>query len=328
MYRGTQKCEHNIIKLSTYILMFPQLVAGPIVNYHEVCDQMDHRRFSWEDFNEGLRTFTLGLASKVLLANRVGGLWTQIQTTGYGGITTPMAWMGIIAYSLQLYFDFNGYSLMAIGLGQMMGLKFPKNFDFPYFSVSMTEFWRRWHITLGRWFREYVYIPLGGSYKGKGRTILNLFIVWSLTGIWHGAGWNFLFWGMLLFGILVVEKIFLLKHLEKHRVLGHVYMALLIPLSWVPFAISGISNIKVFVMRLFPIFGSFAAPFAEDYIKYGKMYGPTILIGIILSQPVLVKVYQKYKTKWWMSLILLALFWGSVYYLYLGLDNPFMYFNF
>ncbi len=328
VYRGKQKCEHNFIKLATYILMFPQLVAGPIVNYGEVREQMNHRTFSWDNFNDGLRIFTLGLASKVLLANRVGGMWTQIQTTGYGGITTPMAWMGIIAYSLQLYFDFNGYSLMAIGLGKMMGLTLPKNFDFPYFSVSMTEFWRRWHITLGRWFREYVYIPLGGSRKGKGRTIFNLFVVWSLTGIWHGAGWNFLLWGMLLFGILVIEKLFLLKHLEKHRFVGHVYMALLIPLSWVPFAISGISNVKVFVMKLFPLFGSVAAPFAEDYIKYGKMYGPTILLGIILSQPIFVKFYQNHKTKWWMSFILLALFWGSVYYLYQGLDNPFMYFNF
>ena len=328
VYRGKQECEISFVKLATYILMFPQLIAGPIVNYNEVCEQLDDRTFSWEGFNDGLRTFTIGLASKVLMANRVGGLWNQIQTVGYEGITTPMAWMGIIAYSLQIYFDFNGYSLMAIGLGEMMGLKFPKNFDYPYYSVSMTEFWRRWHITLGRWFREYVYIPLGGSRKGKARTIFNLFVVWAFTGLWHGAGWNFILWGLFLFTVLVLEKTLYLKYLEKYRWAGHIYMAFLIPISWVLFAVSGIENIKHFVLRLFPICGASATAYAQDYLKYGKLYGLTIVVGIVLSQPVLVKFYQKYKTKWWMSLILLALFWASVYYLQSGLDNPFLYFNF
>lgn len=328
VYRGTQQCEKNLLKLATYILMFPQLIAGPIVNYSEVCVQMNKRTFSWVAFNNGLKTFTLGLASKVLMANRVGGLWTQIQMHGYESVTTPLAWMGIIAYSLQIYFDFNGYSLMAIGLGEMMGLKLPRNFNYPYYSVSMTEFWRRWHITLGRWFREYVYIPLGGSRKGRARTIFNLLVVWGLTGLWHGASWNFVLWGLFLFVILTLEKMFYLKHLERFRTLGHIYMALLIPLNWMLFAINGIENIKVFILRLFPLNGPSATAYALDYVQYGKQYGPTILIGLILSQPVLSKWYKKHRDKWWMSFILLALFWGAVYYLYLGMDNPFMYFNF
>ncbi len=328
VYRGNQKSETNFVKLSTYILMFPQLIAGPIVNYSEIYEQLKCRSFSWDGFNNGLRTFTLGLASKVLMANRVGGLWTQIQTYGYESITTPMAWMGIVAYSLQIYFDFNGYSLMAIGLGEMMGLTLPKNFDYPYYSLSMTEFWRRWHITLGRWFREYVYIPLGGSRKGKARTILNLFVVWALTGLWHGANWNFVLWGLFLFVILTLEKILYLKYLERFKVLGHIYMALLIPLSWLLFAVNGIEQIKIYLLRLFPVYGPSATAYANDYITFGKQFGPTILIGLVLSQPVLVKWYEKHKTTWWMSFILLALFWGSVYYLYIGMDNPFLYFNF
>lgn len=308
--------------------MFPQLIAGPIVNYSEVYEQLKVRTFSWANFNNGFKTFTLGLASKVLLANRIGGLWTQVVNIGAESITTPLAWMGIIAFSLQLYFDFYGYSLMAIGLGEMMGLTLPQNFNYPYYSLSMTEFWRRWHMTLGRWFREYVYIPLGGSRKGKLRTILNLFVVWALTGLWHGADWNFVLWGLFLFVVLVLEKTFYLKYLERFKVLGHIYMAFLIPLSWLLFASGSIQEIGVYLTRLFPIHGASETAFAQDFIKYGEMYGPTMVIGLILSQPVLVRFYKRFKDSWWMSFLLLGLFWGSLYYLHLGLDNPFLYFRF
>lgn len=328
VYRGKQVCEKNFIKLATYILMFPQLIAGPIVNYSEVYEQLKVRTFSWANFNNGFKTFTLGLASKVLLANRIGGLWTQVVNIGAESITTPLAWMGIVAFSLQLYFDFYGYSLMAIGLGEMMGLTLPQNFNYPYYSLSMTEFWRRWHMTLGRWFREYVYIPLGGSRKGKLRTILNLFVVWALTGLWHGADWNFVLWGLFLFVVLVLEKTFYLKYLERFKVLGHIYMAFLIPLSWLLFASGSIQEIGVYLTRLFPIHGASETAFAQDFIKYGEMYGPTMVIGLILSQPVLVRFYKRFKDSWWMSFLLLGLFWGSLYYLHLGLDNPFLYFRF
>lgn len=328
VYWEKQPCEKNFLRLATYILMFPQLIAGPIVNYGEVAEQLKRRYFSLGNLNDGLRTFTLGLASKVLLANRIGELWTQVQAIGFESITTPLAWMGIVAFSLQIYFDFYGYSLMAIGLGKMMGLKLPKNFNYPYYSVSMTEFWRRWHITLGRWFREYVYIPLGGNRKGALRTIFNLLIVWTLTGLWHGADWNFILWGLCLFVILVLEKLVYKDFLEQHRFVGHIYMAFCIPLSWLLFAVNSIEQIGIYLTRLFPIYGQSTTAFGGDYIKYGKMYGLTMVIGLILSQPFLHKWYRRHKEAWWMSLLLLALFWGSVYYLYLGLDNPFLYFRF
>lgn len=183
-------------------------------------------------------------------------------------------------------------------------------------------------MTLGRWFREYVYIPLGGSRKGKLRTILNLFVVWALTGLWHGADWNFVLWGLFLFVVLVLEKTFYLKYLERFKVLGHIYMAFLIPLSWLLFASGSIQEIGVYLTRLFPIHGASETAFAQDFIKYGEMYGPTMVIGLILSQPVLVRFYKRFKDSWWMSFLLLGLFWGSLYYLHLGLDNPFLYFRF
>ena len=198
-YRGTIETRAGLLSFATYICMFPQLIAGPIVRYGEVAERMEGRRVRIRDLENGLKLFTLGLGLKVLLANQIGTLWNLIMTAGAGRLHPLVAWLGAFAYSFQIYFDFWGYSVMAMGLGKMLGFSIPRNFDHPYTSRSLSEFWRRWHMTLGSWFKEYVYIPLGGSRKGNGRTICNLLVVWALTGLWHGAAWNFVLWGIVFF---------------------------------------------------------------------------------------------------------------------------------
>lgn len=329
VYRRETKAEKSLISLGTYLCMFPQLIAGPIVNYHLIQEQLHKRKHSMVKVESGLKVFALGLAYKVLLANRVGHLWTEVTAIGYESISTPLAWMSIVAYSLQLYFDFYGYSLMAIGLGRMMGFDFPQNFNNPYMAVSMTDFWRRWHMTLGGWFREYVYIPLGGNRGGFAKTVRNMFVVWLLTGIWHGASWNFVLWGLLLFVLLFVEKAGLGKVLERHKALGHIYMILWIPLSWLVFVITDLSQLGIYLQKLFPFFGSTGTVlFQGDYLKYGKTYGIYLVLGILFATGVQEKLLKKNKNRLWVILLLLALFWASVYCMYLGMDDPFLYFRF
>lgn len=329
VYRRETKAEKSLISLGTYLCMFPQLIAGPIVNYHLIQEQLHKRKHSMVKVESGLKVFALGLAYKVLLANRVGHLWTEVTAIGYESISTPLAWMSIVAYSLQLYFDFYGYSLMAIGLGRMMGFDFPQNFNNPYMAVSMTDFWRRWHMTLGGWFREYVYIPLGGNRGGFAKTIRNMFVVWLLTGLWHGASWNFVLWGLLLFVLLFVEKAGLGKVLERHKALGHIYMILWIPLSWLVFVITDLSQLGIYLQKLFPFFGSTGTVlFQGDYLKYGKTYGIYLVLGILFATGVQEKLLKKNKNRLWVILLLLALFWASVYCMYLGMDDPFLYFRF
>lgn len=329
VYRRETKAEKSLISLGTYLCMFPQLIAGPIVNYHLIQEQLHKRKHSMEKVESGLKVFALGLAYKVLLANRVGHLWTEVTAIGYESISTPLAWMSIVAYSLQLYFDFYGYSLMAIGLGRMMGFDFPQNFNNPYMAVSMTDFWRRWHMTLGGWFREYVYIPLGGNRGGFAKTVRNMFVVWLLTGLWHGASWNFVLWGLLLFVLLFVEKAGLGKVLERHKALGHIYMILWIPLSWLVFVITDLSQIGIYLQKLFPFFGNARTVlFQGDYLKYGKTYGIYLVLGILFATGVQEKLLKKNKNRLWVILLLLALFWASVYCMYLGMDDPFLYFRF
>lgn len=329
VYRRETKAEKSLISLGTYLCMFPQLIAGPIVNYHLIQEQLHKRKHSMVKVESGLKVFALGLAYKVLLANRVGHLWTEVTAIGYESISTPLAWMSIVAYSLQLYFDFYGYSLMAIGLGRMMGFDFPQNFNNPYMAVSMTDFWRRWHMTLGGWFREYVYIPLGGNRGGFAKTVRNMFVVWLLTGLWHGASWNFVLWGLLLFVLLFVEKAGLGKVLERHKALGHIYMILWIPLSWLFFVITDLSQLGIYLQKLFPFFGSTGTVlFQGDYLKYGKTYGIYLVLGILFATGVQEKLLKKNKNRLWVILLLLALFWASVYCMYLGMDDPFLYFRF
>ena len=251
VYRNDVRVQKNLIDFGMYITMFPQLIAGPIVRYADVQDQLADRSVTTADFSEGIMRFVVGLGKKVLLANQMGAVWSEIYALG-GDVSALMAWTGAIAYTFQIYFDFSGYSDMAIGLGRMFGFKFPENFRYPYQSVSITDFWRRWHITLSTWFKEYLYIPLGGNRRGLTRQALNLLIVWSLTGFWHGAGWNFVMWGLYYFVILFIEKLFLLKALDKlPKFFRHVYALLLIIIGWVIFASDDVSVLLPFLGSMF-----------------------------------------------------------------------------
>lgn len=331
VYRRKTRAERNMIRLGVYLTMFPQLIAGPIVTYSEVRKRLWKREITLAGCDHGLQFFTLGLGFKVLLANQLGNLWEDIQTIGYESISTPLAWLGILAFSLQIYFDFYGYSLMAVGLGKLLGFQFPDNFRQPYMAVSMTEFWRRWHITLGRWFKEYVYIPLGGNRKGKVRQFFNMLTVWLLTGLWHGANWNFILWGLLLFAILCVEKAGLLRILERWKVLGHLYMCFLIPMSWTLFAITDFSQLKIYLIKLFPFLtGGYGQTviFAGDFEKYANMYGIGLIVGVICCTGLIEKIFMKWKNKFWMSILLLIVFCASVFCMYRGLNDPFLYYRF
>ena len=252
VYRGQVEAQHNILDFATYVVLFPQLIAGPIVQYKTIANELSQRKVGLTDFSEGAFRFAIGLAKKVLLANQIGGLWDTISRMNE--LTTATAWLGAIAYSFQIYFDFSGYSDMAIGLGRIFGFHFLENFNFPYMAKSITEFWRRWHISLSSWFREYVYIPLGGNRKGLPRQVLNLLIVWMLTGLWHGANWNFVLWGLYYGVLLIIEKLFLLKLIEKLPAwIGHVYSLFLVVIGWAIFAQTDMSQLTRFLKAMFGI---------------------------------------------------------------------------
>jgi len=327
VYRRSQKAERSLFRLSLYLCMFPQLISGPIVKYSDISEQFDKREISLANLEKGLKLFTIGLGLKVLLADKIGILWHDIQTIGFESISTPLAWLGAIGYSLQLYFDFFGYSLMAIGAGRMLGFVLPDNFNHPYISTSVSEFWRRWHMTLGKWFKDYVYIPLGGNRVGTLRLIFNLFIVWALTGLWHGANWNFVLWGLSLFVFIGLEKLILKPYLDRSKILSRIYVCTVMPLTWMVFAISNLSEIRVYFGRLFGILpGIFVNK--HDVVKYLGIYHWYFIAGIFLCMPFVWNWYRKYEKNLLVNLMLLILFWYSVYQLSNGINNPFMYFKF
>ncbi len=257
---------------------------------------------------------------------------SQVCTIGFESISTPLAWLGAFAYSMQLYFDFWGYSVMAIGLGDMLGFSMPENFRYPYMARSVTEFWRRWHITLGAWFREYVYIPLGGNRKGTLRTIFHLFVVWLLVGFWHGAAWNFVFWGLLIFVLLVIEKTITLRFLNGKNIfawlLSHLYVMLYIPVSWIIFAITDFSELRVYLLKMFPFFSGAPTASLNDFWRLLNLYAPLLIASVIFSVSYPQKLFEKIRDKALGILILLVVFWYSVYLLAIGINNPFLYFRF
>ncbi len=287
VYRNDAPVQKDPLKLGTYVTLFPQLIAGPIVRYGDVAEQLSSRKENLKDFSSGVMLFIFGLAKKVLLANPMGNLWNMLQAEE----GTAVAWMGICAYSLQIYFDFSGYSDMARGLGRMFGFEFLENFKYPYISKNITEFWRRWHISLSTWFKEYVYIPLGGNRRGIARQIINILVVWSLTGLWHGASWNFVLWGMYYGFILILEKIFLLKLLKKlPAAIGHIYSIFLVMLGWVLFFFEDVTALGNFFVKLFtPV----ASSSAGNTIMIA--YLPILLIGIFASTPILKNFFDKRK---------------------------------
>lgn len=331
VYRDDVRVQRNLIDFGMYITMFPQLIAGPIVRYSDVQDQLAVRNVTTADFSEGIMRFVVGLGKKVLLANQMGAVWTQIYALG-GDISALMAWTGAAAYTFQIYFDFSGYSDMAIGLGRMFGFKFPENFRYPYESVSITDFWRRWHITLSTWFKEYLYIPLGGNRRGLARQALNLLIVWTLTGFWHGAGWNFVMWGLYYFAILFIEKLFLLKALDKlPRLFRHAYALLLIVIGWVIFASDDVSVMLPYLSSMFGANGALGGMDVYTLLTRAALMVICCVASTELPRRLLVtaagKMNEKaaFTVKSVLTLVLLAL---SVVFLIGDSYNPFLYFRF
>ncbi len=329
VYRNDAPVQKNIISFGTYVALFPQLIAGPIVRYKDIAYQLDYRHENLDDFTKGVKIFLVGLSKKILIANQMGLLWDSIRTTGEeNGVLG--SWVGIIAYTLQIYFDFSGYSDMACGLGNMFGFEFLKNFNYPYISKTITEFWRRWHISLGTWFREYVYIPLGGNRKGIKRQILNLLIVWFLTGLWHGASYNFILWGLYFGFILIIEKLFLLKLLNKAPAfISHIYALFFIIIGWVIFYFEDMTQMGQFFMDMFNFSNGL---FGQQALSLTVSYLPLLIIGAVASTPLASKIYKNICNLNWVwipetllssaSLLLCTASLISQSY------NPFLYFRF
>ena len=284
LYRGDVPVQRSIVAFGTYVSLFPQLIAGPIVRMRTVVGELADRRESFDDFSIGVKRFVAGLGKKVLIANTLGEVWSQVSAMEPDGLPVLTAWIGVLAYTFQIYFDFSGYSDMAIGLGRMFGFHFLENFDYPYISKSITEFWRRWHISLSSWFKEYVYIPLGGNRKGLSKQIRNILIVWLLTGFWHGASWNFVVWGLYFGVLLILEKLFLLRLLQKlPSFFQHAYTMLLVVLGWAVFAFDSLGDGLQFIRALFGGYGQALWDGGALYLLYTNII--LFIIAAIGSTP-------------------------------------------
>ncbi len=328
VYRGEIRAEHSLLKIGCYISMFPQLVAGPIVNYNEISEDLKNRKYSLAAVDGGLKSFVTGLSLKILLADQLSILWHDIQIIGFESISTPLAWLGAVSFSLQIYFDFYGYSLMAVGLGRMLGFQLPQNFDLPYMAKSVRDFYRRWHISLGRWFKKYVYIPMGGNRKGIVHTIFNLFIVWVLTSFWHGGSINFLLWGLSLWFLITVEQLLDRKNrMSKLKVIPHIYVCFFIPLTWICFAITDLEQLKLYFGRLFGVISGINVN-TQDIFRYLGDYGGLLIVGILLCTPILKKLLDRLQDTFPGMLILALLFWRCIWHIMNEGNNPFMYLRF
>ena len=330
VYRGTVPAEHNIISFSAYVAMFPQLIAGPIVQFKTVAKELNERIHSMDNTYIGIRRFIIGFCKKVFLANNIGFIWSEI-LSNYQSSSVLTMWLGIVCFALQIYFDFSGYSDMAIGLGKIMGFNFLENFNYPYISRSITEFWRRWHISLGSWFRDNVYIPLGGNQKGFKRQIVNLSIVWLLTGIWHGASWNYVLWGIYYGILIIIEKLFLLKWLEKYNISSHIYTLFLVLIGWGIFAIEDFSILTNYMSCLFGLGGLNIID--NQFIYYLQNYGVLLIICAIASVNYFSQGYSILKAQrpWVKSLeniFIIVVFVMSLAMLVNSTYNPFLYFRF
>ncbi len=328
IYRGEIEGPVTFRTTALYFSLFPQILSGPIMRYEEGDFQLE-KRFSPELFEEGLFYFISGLGMKVLLADRIAILWNDLQMIGFQSISTPLSWLGIFSYSLQIYFDFWGYSLMASGIMMFLGFEFIENFQHPYAARSISEFYRKWHITLGRFFRDYVYIPMGGSRCTKAKMIRNLAAVWLLTGIWHGNGLNFIIWGLLLGLFVILEKTVYAKVLYKVPVIGNVYVLLVIPFTWLVFAVTDLNQLGIYLGRLFPIMSSGGiAVNTQDIFRYLSAYGPLLSAGAVLCIPQVFEWLKEHRKNVFVILFLTAVFWVSVYWIISMEGNPFMYFKF
>ena len=334
VYRGTVAPERSLLTFGTYLTMFPKLVSGPIASYAQLQPEFGARDVSLRQAVDGLKLFVFGMALKILLANQLGGLWSDVTTIGFESLSTPLAWMAAFAYSFQLYFDFWGYSLMAIGIGRMLGFHLPENFRCPYLALSMTEFWRRWHITLGTWFRNYLYFPLGGSRCSRIRHIFNILVVWMATGFWHGAAWNFVFWGLFYAVLLMAEKFFLLPALKKGRVLPHVYVLLAVTLGFVLF---DAASLKDALHQLGTLFGAgTASGLGTEALYMLRSYGVVLALAALGATPLPAMLWKKVREAKSLAPVLtvaeplctFALLALCTAFLVDGSFNPFLYFRF
>ena len=338
VYRGDAPVQKNPISLATYVTLFPQLIAGPIVRYQTVAEQINQREETIDKFAKGVKRFTIGLGKKVLIANNIGMLWSEIQGTNPGELTVLTSWLGLVAFSLQIYFDFSGYSDMAIGLGKIFGFDFLENFNYPYISQSITEFWRRWHMSLGTWFKDYVYIPLGGNRVNSFKIYRNLFVVWVLTGLWHGASWNFVIWGLYFGAIIAIEKAGLLRFLDKlWRPIRHTYVIFILLIGWGFFVYEDISLGLSYLKGMFGL--KSIALYDTQFLFYIYNYAITLMIAILGSTPfikykytlLLKELREKQRTTYEsiiVSIIFLGILFLSTAYLVDATYNPFLYFRF
>ena len=326
LYSLNYEPEQNVLTFAGQIVMFPKLLSGPLMDPRKLHLETQRAKVTGPNIRMGLQYLILGLGFKVILANRLGGLWNEAGVAGYDFISVPFAWLALVAYAMQLYFDFYGYSLMAMGLGKMLGYDLPRNFDSPYASKSVSEFYRRWHITLGAWFREYLYIPLGGNRRGFFRTMVNLAVVWLFTGLWHGVGGNYLLWAGFLFLLILNERFWLGKLLKRSHVICHVYVVFVILLSWLPFAVGDWNQMVAFLGRLFGITGAALNP--QDYLITGQSYGPLMAAGVIFATPLPRKLWEKIRETFVADLLMLVVFWVVIYFISTAAQDPFMYFQY
>ena len=330
VYRGDTRAQRSILNFGTFVTLFPQLIAGPIIKYKDLGDQIDERTVTADKFSSGVQIFLVGLSKKLLIANNVGMLWDSYKALAPEQLTVAGAWLGVIAFSLQLYFDFSGYSDMATGLGRMFGFEFMANFNYPYISKSITEFWRRWHISLSTWFREYLYIPLGGNRCSRRRWVFNLLIVWAATGIWHGASWNYLLWGLYFFVLLMAEKFLLQGWLKKAPAAAtHLYTLFLVLVSWAIFAIEDFSHLTAYLKVMFGLGG---VPVVNGALGYYLLsYLPILIVAGVASTPLGVTVYRRLKPRVQQvacTVLVAAALTVCTAYLVAGTYNPFLYFRF
>lgn len=349
VYTKKIKGRVSLYHFAIYATMFPQIGAGPIVRFVDINQNiLRPQPVKGKSLEKGIMLFTMGLSYKVLLADKLASLWTDVWRVGSSGIDTLSAWFGAWGYSLEIYFDFWGYSLMAIGVGLMLGFNLPENFNEPYCAKTMTDFWRRWHITLGSWFRDYIYIPMGGSKRGRARMVLAMFAVWMSTGIWHGASMNFIVWGLFLFFTMLIEKLCTYKWLQNSRIAGHIYMFIMIPVSWMIFNITNLKVLGEYLLRMIGV----TTDMVENGITVSSIFTETVVfniagmngmnmflelistywwlfgLGVLFATPLPGKYIAKYEKTIWLKGPLFILFWVSIYELAVSGNNPFIYFSF
>ena len=333
LYRRQIKVQKSFVDFAAFVTMFPQIVAGPIVRYEDIANELCKRKVNLAMLSSGISLYICGLAKKVLIANALGEVWSAVKLLDFGTLSAASAWFGLLCFTFQIYFDFSGYSDMAVGLGKMLGFNFPKNFDYPYLSQSVSEFWRRWHITLGAWFRSYLYIPLGGNRKGAARTVINLLIVWFLTGLWHGASWNFVLWGVY-YGVLIIIEKFLLKDILPHipKILRIAATFLIVVFGWLIFEMSDVSMIPSFISAMFFKNGAFDSAAVYYIFHYAIIFILAALVSIKIPQKILCQISKNYiigkASPYIVTLFEIMTFLLCIIYLVNAGYNPFLYFNF